>query len=82
MTRVDSEPLSIDAAYVARWLDDRGRHQSAALVRDLGRQCREFELRRRIEAERYAELLARLQMYEPPELAAAPNFQPPPEASD
>ena len=78
----DPEPCSIDAQYIAEWLEAAGRPRSAAFVRYLGNRCREANLREADLRDRNEEVLARLRVYEPPADHVTVNYQPPPEASD
>jgi CRP-like cAMP-binding protein len=78
----DPEPCSLDAKYIAEWLEAAGRPRSAAFVRHLGNRVREANLREADLRDRTEEVLARLRVYEPPEERVVVSYQPPPESSD
>lgn len=82
-TACSPEPNTITAAYVATWLEDRGRHESAAFVRFLADSSSHANLREQRLREDIQKLRDRLDRYEPP--AAPPqvvSYKPSPRASD
>jgi hypothetical protein len=78
----DPEPCSLDAKYIAEWLEAAGRPRSAEFVRHLNLRVRDANRREDELRDRNEEVLSRLRVYEPPEERVAVNHQPPPEASD
>jgi len=78
----DPEPCSLDAKYIAEWLDAAGRPRSADFVRHLNLRVRDANRREDELRDRNEEVLARLRVYEPPADHITVNHQPPPEASD
>ena len=80
--RLPQEPLTINTGVIAETLESLGYVNMAAHVRYMGQRLSDANIREDLLRANYASVVARLHQYEPPDLFVAPNFQPPPEASD